>query len=153
MKLDYEKLFEPYAKDGNTIENSFKYLKSEAVRCRISLDIMELSISETFTEIAGGKRFSTVECSCGCRMRKAGTDLTHSIRDRMINIDKDVSIKTQRILNERYNTAILGHIKRINQDYINSQMPYKPWKENILSRYYKFMNFKRSPILKLFRRK
>ena len=148
MLINYEKLFEPYTGDGHTLENTIKYLKSEAAKHKIDTEIMELAMNEIFTEIAGGRMFNKTKCSCGCGIDKGATDLIHAIRDRMFAINKTVLAQTKQILNQRYDTAILGHIHRVNQDYINSQMPYRPWKENLLSRYYKFMNPKNSEILK-----
>lgn len=148
MMINYNKLFEPYTGDGHTIENTLKYLKGEAAKHAIPMEIMELAMNEIFTEIAGGRMFNKTKCSCGCGIDKAATDLIHAIRDRMFAINGKVLEQTKQLLNQRYDTAILGHIHRVNQDYINSQMKYRPWKEGLLSRYYKFMNPKNSEIVR-----
>lgn len=144
--LNYEKLFEPYA-GGTTLESKLAYWKKTAQQKNISSDVMELAINETFSDIAGGKMFSTVRCSCGCGIDKPATDLTHHVVKRMLELNHEVQSKVKKILQDRHNTVIISHMHRDNMDFINSQMPYRPWKETLLSKYYKFMNLKRSPIL------
>ena len=145
--LNYEELFKPYTADGHTMENTLKYLKQEADKHSVPSEIMEIAINEVFAQLAQGKQFSKTKCSCGCGLDKAATDLIHTIRDNMLNLHQEYLAKARTILQDRYNTAILSHIHKMNDDYIKAQMPYQPWKEAIASRYYKFMNLKRSPVL------
>ena len=151
MLLNYESLFEPYTKDGHTLENTLKYLRQEADKHNIPTEIMEIAINEVFTQMAQGRTFSKTKCSCGCGLDKAATDLIHTIRDTMLNLNKDYLSKANQILQDRFNTAILSHIHKMNDEYIKEQMPYNPTKEKLLSAYYKFMNVNNSPVIKFFK--
>jgi len=82
--LNYEKLFEPYTRDGHTLENTMKYLNKLAANRGISEADVEMAISEVFDEMAGGRVFSKTKCHCGCGIDKAATDLIHTIRDRVL---------------------------------------------------------------------
>ena len=52
---------------------------------------MELAINDIFSQIQQGKDFSKTKCHCGCGIDKAATDLIHSIRDRMLELDLEVT--------------------------------------------------------------
>ena len=93
------------------------------------------------------KTYSKTKCSCGCGIDKAATDLIHAIRDRMFELNNLVLKKSKEVLQGRIDTAMRNHIERVTRDLLNSEMPYRPWKEAVLSRWYKFINFKRSPVL------
>ena len=85
--MNYDKLFKPYTSDGHTLENTLKYLRKLAKQRDITSDIMELAVNEIFNQIANGKEFNKVKCSCGCGIDKAATDLIHAIRDKMLELD------------------------------------------------------------------
>jgi hypothetical protein len=114
MITNYEKLFEPYTKDGHTLEATLKYLQKVANQRGISHDIMELAINEIFNDIANGKEFSKTKCSCGCGIDKAATDLIHSIRDRMLEIDSKKTMMFKDLLQQRYTNIIADQMHRIN---------------------------------------
>lgn len=149
MKLKYEELFEPYTADGHTLESMVKFLKSEANQRGISTDVMEIALLDIFSGIHGGKTYSKTSCSCGCGLTesKAGTELIHFARKRMLELNDAVLAKSKEILQDRVNLLIKSQITRVTTDLLNSEMPYRPWKETVLSKYFKFMNFKRSPVL------
>ena len=125
MILNYEELFKSYTGDGHTLDNAIKYLIKQASVKGISRDVMELAIQETFTEMIGGREFSKTKCSCGCGIDKAATDLIHYIERKMVSIDKDLVVATTKILNDRHNTVILGHIQAQNREY--SEKNLKPF--------------------------
>jgi len=111
----YEKLFEPYSGDGHTIEATLKYLKKEALQRNISDDVVELAWNEVFAEIASGRKFSTEKCSCGCGINKAATDLIHTIRDRMFEIDKQNAEAVKGLMQKRYQLFLTNEMKRISK--------------------------------------
>ena len=113
--LNYDKLFKPYIHDGHTLENTLKYLKKVAGHRDISEDIMELAINEIFNQVANGKKFSKTKCSCGCGIDKAATDLIHSIRNKMLEIDKEKTILFKDLIQQRYINIIADQMKRISK--------------------------------------
>ena len=113
--LNYEKLFVPYTEHGHTWEATLKYLQKVAAQRHIPSEIMELAITEIFSEIADGRKFNKEKCSCGCGIDKAATDLIHAIRDRMLEIDKEKTVLYKELLQRRYKTVIGYQMSRINK--------------------------------------
>ena len=111
----YDKLFEPYTGDGHTLESLIKYLSGIALQRNISQDIVELSMNEIFSEISSGRQFSKTKCSCGCEIDKAATDLIHTIRDRMFEIDKDKTVVVKKLMQDRYQLFLENEMKRISK--------------------------------------
>jgi len=112
--MNYDELFMPYTGDGHTLERTITYLNKIAAQNEITKDIVELAINEIFNQVANGKEFSKEECSCGCGIDKAGTDLVHSIRDEMLSIDKEKKIQQKQLLQQRYENIIADQMHRIN---------------------------------------
>jgi len=115
MMMNYDKLFKPYTDDGHTLENTLKYLANLAGRKGISADIMELAVNEIFNQVANGKEFSKEKCSCGCGIDKAGTDLIHAIRDKMLAIDTAKTVMVKNLMQQRYTNIIADQMKRISK--------------------------------------
>ena len=113
--MNYDKLFKPYIDDGHTLENTLKYLANLASRRGISVDIMELAVNEIFNQVANGKEFSKEKCSCGCGIDKAGTDLIHAIRDKMLAIDTAKTVMVKNLMQQRYINIIADQMKRISK--------------------------------------
>lgn len=134
--MNYEELFKPYTEDGHTLESTLKYLQKIAAHNNISNDILELAINEIFNDIANGKEFSKEKCHCGCGIDKSATDLIHSIRDRMIDIDKEKTVLYKQLLQHRYNTVIANQMHRINQsdkEWIKINNPKQHKKDAVIS--------------------
>lgn len=112
--MNYDKLFEPYTKDGHTLERTITYLNKVAVQHGITQDIIELAINDVFNWVANGKEFNKEKCSCGCGIDKAATDLIHTIRDTMLSIDKEKKIQYKQLLQKRYENIIADQMHRIN---------------------------------------
>lgn len=126
MIMNYDKLFEPYTKDGHTLENTLKYLQKIAGQRGITSDIMELAINEIFNQIANGKEFNKEKCSCGCGIDKAATDLIHAIRDRMFMLDGVKTTMFKDLLQQRYTNVIADQMKRIsktNKEFVKMNRP------------------------------
>ena len=117
MIMNYDKLFEPYTKDGHTLENTLKYLQKVAGQRGITSDIMELAINEIFNK---------EKCSCGCGIDKAATDLIHAIRDRMLMLDGVKTTMFKDLLQQRYTNVIADQMKRIsktNKEFVKMNRP------------------------------
>lgn len=119
MILNYEKLWEPYSKDGNTLENSIRYLKKLATQLGISTLTVDLAVQQIMLEVSEGKIFPLDKCPCGCGIDKAGTAITHAMSDRMINIDKKAHNEYVKCLNDISNNAIINHIEKENKNILD----------------------------------
>lgn len=88
MILNYDQLWRPYAVDGNKLENTIRYLRSTAATFGIAPYLVDMAISEVFHRVASGEVFPKDKCPCGCGIDKAGTAITHVMRDAMFEMDK-----------------------------------------------------------------
>lgn len=113
--LQYDKLFEPYTVDGHTLENTLKYLAKIAAQKNIPTDVLEIAVNEIFATVANGKVYPKDHCPCGCGIDKAGTAITHAIRDRMHAIDTKNTMAIKNLMQLRYQTLITGEMKRISK--------------------------------------
>jgi len=128
--IDYVKLFEPYTGDGHTFEAMDRYLHSEAAKFGISDDIVEIALNEVFAGISRGDAYSTEVCRCGCGIDKAGTDLTHYIKQRMVDISASQVRAVRKIMSGGVDSIIEKRIKEIvksHKAYAKSVRP--PLKE------------------------
>lgn len=120
--LEYEKLFEPYTRDGHTLNNTIAFLNKEAQRRGISQDLVDLSIHETFLELVQGKTFPLDKCPCGCGIDKAGTAITHAMVTKLFEHHRNLTTTRINYLNERLNTAILTHMQADNAAFTAQYM-------------------------------
>jgi|AntAceMinimDraft_18_1070375.scaffolds.fasta_scaffold191167_2 hypothetical protein len=109
--IDFEQLWEDggYAKD-NPLENSLRYVRKEAQDRGISDEAIEMGILDVFSQMARGKTFSTEKCGCGCGINKSGTDATHYMLKRVMEIDVEVNKLYAQVVGKRMNNAIKAHI-------------------------------------------
>lgn len=117
MALDFEKLWKPYSRD-NRLYNTFNYLEDEAKRLGISQTIVELAILQVFTQVAGGKKFSTTKCSCGCGIDKSGSDITHAMKAVMIELHRQIVSDRVKQLEKKINHIILEKASRTLERHI-----------------------------------
>lgn len=104
--IDFEKLFQEYAADGHSTDNTLRYLKKTASHCGVSEEAVTLAMQQTFAEMSQGKKFSKTKCRCGCEIDKAATDLIHYIRDRMFRINKRMNDAKMAEINKTFNKAV-----------------------------------------------
>ncbi len=114
IELDLAAIWEPYSKD-NPLENTLAYLDQQARNYSIPNAVKELAIFEIFSAVKNGKLHpSTTKCSCGCGIDKSGTDFTHRILRRMLELNKELVIKHAKRLEERINREIK---KKASKDF------------------------------------
>jgi len=126
LLVEYEKLFKPYTVEGHSLDNTLKYLGALAKSSNIPESCMELALNEVFSELAEGVEFSKTKCHCGCGIDKAATDLIHSIRDRMIEINKDRNAAMLEVYKERYTLLMESAMRRVstvNKEYEKMMRP------------------------------
>ena len=146
MIIDLEKQFKPYAADGHTVESMIKFLKQTAEKRGCNPDFADLAINDVFMEMTRGRKFSKTKCFCGCGIDKAATDLIHTIRRRMLEIQEEFNVKYGQMMQERLNMGILTHIREQNETYMEDNMP--PPDPPPPPPVPKFADLERSPTLK-----
>jgi len=110
--IDFEQLWEQggYSKD-NPLENSLRFVRREAQLKGISEEAIEMGILDVFSQMAKGRKFSTEKCSCGCGIDKSGTDATHYMLKRVIEVDAEVHVLYSQVIAKRMNNVIKSHIR------------------------------------------
>lgn len=123
MLPEFKRLFKPYAKDGYSPETCINYLQQIAAKLKIDPAFVDQAFTEIVLEMAGGRKFPTDKCPCGCGIDKSGTAVTHAMRDRMVAIHKMTLKKQSEVLESRINAAILGHIHLENEKTLAAYAP------------------------------
>jgi len=104
--MDFEQLFKPYTEDGHTLDNTIKYLKKTASQMGLHDESVTLAIQQTFAEVSQGSLFSKTKCRCGCGIDKAGTDIVHYMRDKMLAINKEINDAMVAKMSENFTRAV-----------------------------------------------
>jgi hypothetical protein len=126
LLIVYGELFAPYTEDGHTLESAIRYWKKVAGSKGISMDVVELAMGEIFNRVANGYEFPKDHCPCGCGIDKAATALIHAVRDRMLEIDDKIQIKTAGLMEDRYARVIEDQMRRVsktNKQYVKMMRP------------------------------
>lgn len=123
IMLDYEKLWTSggYGKD-NPLENTVAYIRKKAVEIGATEEIADLIINEVMVELAAGKQYPLDKCPCGCGIDKSGTAITHEMLGRLYSVNRTLQIQKKDLIERRHNAAILGHIKRENEEYLAEKL-------------------------------
>ena len=114
-EISFKKLFEPYTKDGHSVESAHKYLSKTALQSGLYPETVALAMQNIFSEVQNGKKFPTDNCPCGCGIDKAGTAIIHAMRDRMFEIDSKMRSSAVDEINKQFNIAMKkkGFFKRM----------------------------------------
>lgn len=120
MLPDLDKLYEPYSADAS-LSISLMYWKKEAEKLGLSPDVRDVAISETFLEMANGKKFPIGTCDCGCEfpIKWSCVALNHYVLKKMIAIKDEVDKKVADILKANIHTQMLTLISAENQKFID----------------------------------
>ncbi len=102
----YEKMFEPYTKDGATLEGSIAWLKKST---GASDKIVDQAIADTMNKLSGGEIFS-LPCPCGCGMKNVHTPINHYM------LSKAYDLKSQA------DKTVIDFIKTQQQTLLESQL-------------------------------
>lgn len=108
MILNFTELWKPYARDGNALENSIRYLRKTASLQGISPYLVDMAVEAIFIKVAEGKTFPHDHCPCGCGIDKAGTAITHAMRDYMFNLDKENRLAEAQYIETKLNRTTLN---------------------------------------------
>ena len=110
--MTYKDLFEPYTRDGHTLEASIKFLVKEAKLRDIPIDLVDLAVQEIMMEVQNGRDFPLDYCPCGCGIDKAGTAITHEMLSKLRELDWNLQAEISQFWEQRANMRIESYIKR-----------------------------------------
>ena len=139
MLVDYDKLWQDggYGRD-NKLDATIQYLLRLAAKQSIPQEVVELAIREVFLEVASGKKYPLDKCPCGCGIDASGTAITHAMRDRMLEVNRNRVIYLSSLYGARSNAAILAHITQDNAVYLAKNGPrpsrWTNWDESYIIR-------------------
>ena len=132
---DMQKLYEPFTKDGGTLDGAIRWIK-KTTECDDS--IVQAVIAETFIELVNGKDF-TGPCPCGCDIKRVHTHIEHYMGKKCLEIKKEAEMSHAAVVQKNIQAMILAHIKTQNDEFIaENTKPPKP-----------FFDWSRSETLKL----
>jgi len=106
----YEKMFEPYTKDGATLEGSVAWLKKTT---GASDKIIELAISDTMSKLSGGEEFN-LPCPCGCGMSNIHTPINHYMLSVVYDLKSQEDKAVADILTKRDALILEARLKQIS---------------------------------------
>jgi len=110
--MAYKELFEPYTRDGHTLEASIKFLIKEAKLRDIPIDLVDLAVQEIMMEVQSGRDFPLDKCPCGCGIDKAGTAITHAMLSKLKELDWNLQAELSKFWEQRANMRIASYVKR-----------------------------------------
>jgi len=137
-------LYKPYSENA-TLATTLLYWTKQAQGLDVSVEIRDSAIAEAFLEIAQGKEFPVGTCDCGCEfpIKWSCVALNHYVLKKMIAKKTEIDIDIAKHLQDKLHLHMLGLIKMQNEEYVKEQM--KPPN--------RLIDFSRSPVLKMIRRK
>ena len=110
--MTYKDLFEPYTRDGHTLEASIKFLVKEAKLRDIPIDLVDLAVQEVMMEVQNGRDFPLDHCLCGCGIDKSGTAITHEMLSRLRELDWNLQAELSKFWEQRANMRIASYVQR-----------------------------------------
>jgi len=122
---EYEKLFEPYTKDGAKLENTIAWLQKQT---QAPDEVIEQVVADTFTKLAEGYKFSTAGCDCGCGLKNAHTAIEHYMRAEVLKLNNKAEQAFLAVLEQRERARILNHIRLENEKFIAENTKPSAWK-------------------------
>lgn len=126
MMIQYQELWDKggYGKD-NPLENTIAFINKQAETLNYPLEVAEVVIHEVMMEVAAGKQFPLDKCPCGCGIDKSGTAITHEMLSRLKSLGRAVVLQQKDLLERRLNAAIVNHMQRENEQYIEKNTTSK----------------------------
>lgn len=119
MLPHFEKLFEPYTKDGATLDKTLVWL---AKVTKAPEQVIQTVVSETFLRLSEGVEFSTAGCQCGCGIKNAHTALEHYMRDEVLKLHAKAMAEYNSTVQTRLQSMVLAHIDYQNKKFVDENM-------------------------------
>jgi hypothetical protein len=130
MTQSYQELFQPYTKDGATLEGTIKWLQKHTAHP----EVLAAVIANTFAKLAGGLDLSKELCACGCGMTGVHTALEHF----MLKEVKTMEAEFDRAVADVIETHALAREQAAIDRYIAENTVVKS--PGIFSRTWTFLN-------------
>ena len=116
MLPQFEKLFEPYTKDGATLDRSISWL---AKVTKAPEQVIQTVVSETFLRLSEGVEFPKDGCKCGCEMTGAHTAIEHYMRDEVFKLHAKAMAEYNNTVQSRLQAMVLAHIDYQNKKFVD----------------------------------
>ncbi len=122
MAIDIEKLWVDggYGKD-NPLERSIERVRQVGRENNVPDKAVDSIISSTFIGLSNGDTYPLDKCRCGCGTDKSGTDITHHMVWRVLQIGDKIKVEANKLIQNELNTMIEQHMK------VNKMRPLSPW--------------------------
>jgi len=142
ISSDYEKLFEPYARENYPLEKVMDWLKDTA---KIEKDIVDQVVTETMGIISQGADF-TDDCKCGCDFNKKeypDANISHYMLSRAADIKNRIGKAKIKILQDIENTKFEARLKQqVNSDKQMYEAYHGTWSQRNLPTFRRWLRFK-----------
>ncbi len=115
MLPDYQKLFEPYIKDGCTIDKMIVWAAKNSAAPK---EVMDAAVKNLFLELAQGRTFPTTGCDCGCEMTNAHTAINHYFLQEVNKLKEKMAVEYVQVLENMQRANIEKHIEVINKKWM-----------------------------------
>ena len=116
---DYEKLMEPYSKDGCTVELLVKWL-NEKSQC--TPEIISLALRNLFTELAQGRTFFEL-CDCGCGNKEIHNAMNHHVMRTAKVYQEQANREYWKVVEKADHERIIKHMELENAAYTAKNIP------------------------------
>lgn len=116
MLPNFEKLFEPYSKDGATLDKTLLWL---AKVTKAPEQVIQTVVSETFLRMSEGVEFPKDGCQCGCELKNVHTAISHYMRDEVFKLQAKAMAEYNNTIQARLNAMVLAHIDYQNKKFVD----------------------------------
>ncbi len=143
--IDFEKLYAPYSAKAS-LDETLSWLSAQAAMLKISDDVVQLVVSETFLEMASGKTFSTTGGDTGFT-GFPHAELNHYMLNKLRIRQSELSNTKRIMLENALKDAITQHITPL-PEIVDALPTVDPVRE-LSKKETGFFNLKASPILRV----
>jgi len=133
----WEKLFEPYTRNGCTVERMIMWLNGEGQSFGFGSEAIQLALMEVFLELQGSPHKFIGRCDCGCQENFSSgqgaahnihTWINHHVHRRCQEIQQDLERNMRIVLEKETNRRI----KEYRKEHSIWFKPLKKlWQDNI----------------------
>jgi len=135
----YEKMFEPFTKDGSTLELSISWLKKTT---GADDRIIDQVVNDTMQALSQNKKF-TLPCPCGCGMTNVHTPINHYMLSRAYDLKDRAETAFIRVIKENEKQRLQARQKQLsnfNKEY--DKMINGTWFDKNTPTFKRWMGFK-----------
>jgi hypothetical protein len=124
----YEKKFEPYTRDGATLEGSIKWLKKTT---DADDRIIDLAIATTMNKLDQGEKF-LLPCPCGCDINNIHTTINHFMLSVVFDLQSQADKLIVKAIEEKQKLLVESQLKQLsNFDKEYYRMIHGKWYQRL----------------------